>query len=68
MNAIIPKWMEYILLFEEMLNIVIYARDHYLISDGIILPSRCTISIVGSDDAGIYYSLNFYCNLKYIST
>lgn len=68
MNAIISKWMEYILLFEEMLDMVIYARDHYLISDGIILPNRHTISIVGSDDTNIYYSLNFYCNFKYIST
>jgi len=49
--------MGYFLLFEGMLDTVIYARDHYLTPGGTILPNRCTISIVGSGDTSMCYSV-----------
>lgn len=49
-DIIISEWMGYFLLFEGMLDSVIYARDKYLKSDGLLLPNRCTISIVASGD------------------
>lgn len=58
MDAIISEWMGYFLLFEGMLDTVIYARDHYLTPGGAILPNRCTISIVGSGDTSMHYSFN----------
>lgn len=59
-DAIISEWMGYFLLFEGMLDTVIYAREHYLKPDGVILPNRCTISIMGSGDTSmlqLYYCL-----------
>lgn len=47
--------MGYFLLFEGMLDSVIYARDNYLKPGGIILPNRCNINIVGSGDIGKNY-------------
>lgn len=49
-DAIVSEWMGYFLLFEGMLDSVIYARDQYLTPGGKLLPNRCTISIVGSGD------------------
>lgn len=42
--------MGYFLLFEGMLDSVIYARDHHLAPGGLLLPNRCNISIVGLGD------------------
>uniref|UniRef100_A0A7G3API5 type I protein arginine methyltransferase n=1 Tax=Lutzomyia longipalpis TaxID=7200 RepID=A0A7G3API5_LUTLO len=49
-DVIVSEWMGYFLLFEGMLDSVIYARDHYLAQGGVLLPNRCTISLVGSGD------------------
>lgn len=49
-DIIISEWMGYFLLFEGMLDSVIYARDKYLKPDGLILPNRCTINLVGLGD------------------
>lgn len=49
-DFIVSEWMGYFLLFEGMLDTIIYARDHYLAPGGKILPNRCNISIVGSGD------------------
>ncbi|XP_034948793.1 protein arginine N-methyltransferase 1 [Chelonus insularis] len=53
-DAIVSEWMGYFLLFEGMLDTVIYARDHYLKPGGKLLPNRCTLSIVGSGDTKRY--------------
>lgn len=50
-DIIISEWMGYFLLFEGMLDSVIYARDKYLKADGLILPNRCTVNLVGLGDA-----------------
>lgn len=49
-DIIISEWMGYFLLFEGMLDSVIYARDHHLKPGGIILPNRCNISLVALGD------------------
>lgn len=49
-DIIVSEWMGYFLLFEGMLDSVIYARDHYLKPDGLLLPNRCNISLVGLGD------------------
>jgi len=46
-DIIVSEWMGYFLLFEGMLDSVIYARNNYLKPDGMLLPNRCTISLVG---------------------
>ncbi|XP_012529767.1 protein arginine N-methyltransferase 1 isoform X2 [Monomorium pharaonis] len=64
-DAIISEWMGYFLLFEGMLDTVIYARDRYLTPGGVILPNRCTISIVGSGDTKRYLELVDYWSNVY---
>ena len=46
-DIIISEWMGYFLLYEGMLDSVIYARNNYLNEGGILMPNRCNISLVG---------------------
>ncbi|XP_076618862.1 arginine methyltransferase 3 [Colletes latitarsis] len=64
-DAIVSEWMGYFLLYEGMLDTVIYARDHYLAPDGILLPNRCTLNIVGSGDTRRYVELIDYWSNVY---
>ena len=49
-DIIISEWMGYFLLFESMLDSVLYARDRYLSPDGILLPDSGKICLVGVED------------------
>lgn len=49
-DIIVSEWMGYFLLFEGMMDSVIYARKQYLKEDGFILPNRCNISLTGYGD------------------
>jgi len=49
-DIIISEWMGYFLLYEAMLNTVLYARDKYLANDGLILPDRVTLNMVAIED------------------
>ncbi|XP_063145644.1 protein arginine N-methyltransferase 3 [Candoia aspera] len=49
-DVIISEWMGYFLLFESMLDSVIYARDKYLAKGGSVYPDSCTISLVAVSD------------------
>ncbi|XP_056383896.1 protein arginine N-methyltransferase 3 [Hyla sarda] len=49
-DIIISEWMGYFLLFESMLDSVIYAKDKYLRAGGAVYPDRCNISIVALCD------------------
>ncbi|PNF31442.1 Protein arginine N-methyltransferase 3 [Cryptotermes secundus] len=49
-DIIVSEWMGYFLLFEGMLDSVIYARDHHLTEGGLLLPNRCSISMIGLAD------------------
>ncbi|XP_049764980.1 protein arginine N-methyltransferase 1 [Schistocerca cancellata] len=49
-DVIISEWMGYFLLYEAMLDSVIYAREHHLSKGGLLLPNRCTANLVGIED------------------
>lgn len=50
MDIIISEWMGYFLLYESMLDTVIYARDKWLKPGGIVLPDKCTLSLCAIED------------------
>lgn len=49
-DIIISEWMGYFLLYESMLDTVLYARDKYLKKDGLIFPDKATIFMAGIED------------------
>jgi protein arginine N-methyltransferase 1 len=49
-DIIISEWMGYFLLYESMLDTVLWARDHYLKEGGLIFPDRATMHIAGIED------------------
>ena len=49
-DIIISEWMGYFLLFESMLDTVLYARDRYLVPDGLIFPDKATVYFAGIED------------------
>ncbi|XP_055904636.1 protein arginine N-methyltransferase 1 [Eupeodes corollae] len=53
-DVIISEWMGYFLLFEGMLDSIIYARDKHLKEGGLLMPNRCTMSIVGYGDETLH--------------
>lgn len=52
-DIIISEWMGYFLLYESMLDTVIYARDKWLKKDGTgqIYPNKATMYLCGIEDA-----------------
>lgn len=52
-DIIISEWMGYFLLYESMLDTVIYARDRWLTPGGAILPDTATLHLVGAGAGGI---------------
>lgn len=53
-DIIVSEWMGYFLLFENMIESVIFARNRYLHQGGYILPNRCTISLAAITDIEMY--------------
>lgn len=49
-DIIISEWMGYFLLYESMLDTVLYARDRYLVPDGKIFPDKATLYVAGIED------------------
>ncbi|KAG7191378.1 Nuclear SAM-dependent mono-and asymmetric methyltransferase [Scheffersomyces spartinae] len=49
-DIIVSEWMGYFLLYESMLDTVLYARDKYLAEGGLILPDKCSMHIAGIED------------------
>ncbi|KFH43591.1 protein arginine N-methyltransferase-like protein [Hapsidospora chrysogenum ATCC 11550] len=49
-DIIISEWMGYFLLYESMLDTVLYARDTYLQKDGLIFPDKATVFFAGIED------------------
>lgn len=49
-DIIISEWMGYFLLYESMLDTVLYARDTYLRQGGKIFPDKATIYMAGIED------------------
>lgn len=49
-DIIISEWMGYFLLYESMLDTVLYARDKYLAPGGLIFPDKATIHMAAIED------------------
>ncbi len=49
-DIIISEWMGYFLLYESMLDTVLYARDRYLVPNGLIFPDKATMLIAALED------------------
>jgi protein arginine N-methyltransferase 1 len=49
-DIIISEWMGYFLLYESMLDTVIFARDKWLKPGGVVLPDRATLSLTAIED------------------
>lgn len=46
-DIIVSEWMGYFLLFEGMLNSVIFARDNFLKPGGTLMPNRSSLHLCG---------------------
>ncbi|XP_074648357.1 protein arginine N-methyltransferase 3-like [Tubulanus polymorphus] len=53
-DIIISEWMGYFLLFESMLDTVLYARDKWLADDGLVFPDGCSIHLQASSDRDLH--------------
>ncbi|KAJ5155730.1 protein arginine methyltransferase RmtB [Penicillium capsulatum] len=63
-DVIISEWMGYALLFEAMFDSVIYARDRYLVPDGLMVPSHATLRIAPFADPDFIAShISFWHNV-----
>lgn len=63
-DVIISEWMGYMLLYESMLSSVIIARDRWLKSGGLILPSHATLYMAPVTHSERYNdSINFWRNV-----
>jgi protein arginine N-methyltransferase 1 len=49
-DIIISEWMGYFLLYESMMDTVLYARDRYLEKGGLIFPDKATLYVAGIED------------------
>ncbi|KAI9751202.1 MAG: type I protein arginine N-methyltransferase Rmt1 [Lichina confinis] len=49
-DIIISEWMGYFLLYESMLDTVLYARDTYLSPGGLMFPDKATLYLAGIED------------------
>lgn len=49
-DIIISEWMGYFLLYESMLDTVLYARDKWLVPGGLIFPDKASLYIAGIED------------------
>lgn len=62
-DIIISEWMGYFLLYESMLDTVLYARDKYLVPNGLIFPDKATIFVAGIED-GEYKDEKIGCEFR----
>lgn len=49
-DVIISEWMGYCLLFESMLDTVLYAREKWLVPGGLMFPDKVTLYMAGMED------------------
>jgi len=53
-DIIISEWMGYFLLYESMLDSVLWARDRYLDAGGQLLPDFCRMFVAGLCDVEMH--------------
>jgi protein arginine N-methyltransferase 1 len=63
-DIIISEWMGYFLLYESMLDTVLYARDTYLNPGGLIFPDKATMYVAGIED-GDYKDDKIGCKQRF---
>jgi len=49
-DIIISEWMGYFLLYEAMLDSVLWARDKYLVKGGLMFPDRVQMYVAAVED------------------
>lgn len=52
-DVIVSEWMGYFLLYESMLDTVIYARDKWLVEDGIVFPDKAVMYVGAVEDGDV---------------
>jgi type I protein arginine methyltransferase len=52
-DIIVSEWMGYFLLYESMLDTVIFARDKWLVPGGIILPDKAIMYLTAAEDGTV---------------
>lgn len=62
-DIIISEWMGYFLLYESMLETVLYARDRYLVEGGLIYPDKAIIQVAAIED-GDYKEEKIGCEFQ----
>ena len=63
-DVIISEWMGFSLFYESMLNSVLFARDKWLTSGGLMFPDIVKLGLLGISDAGDKYrDLDCYSQL-----
>ncbi|RDD38556.1 Protein arginine N-methyltransferase 3 [Trichoplax sp. H2] len=63
-DVIISEWMGYCLLFESMLDSVIFAREKWLTVDGQVYPNSCSLNAVAINDKIMHdKSIEFWDNV-----
>ncbi|KAI9912700.1 hypothetical protein PsorP6_005359 [Peronosclerospora sorghi] len=50
-DIIVSEWMGYCLLYESMLDTVLFARDKWLAPNGYLFPDKCSMFIEGMEDS-----------------
>lgn len=50
-DIIISEWMGYFLIYESMLDSVLYARDKWLVKNGLIFPDHAKLYVAAIEDA-----------------
>ena len=49
-DILISEWMGYCLFYESMLDSVLFARDKWLLKDGLMFPDIVTFHVAGIED------------------
>ncbi|XP_060648919.1 protein arginine N-methyltransferase 1 [Drosophila nasuta] len=62
-DVIISEWMGYFLLYEAMLDSIIYARERHLKPNGTILPNRCTLHLLAINEELHAQHVEFWSNV-----
>eukprot|EP01084_Bolivina_argentea_P146670 256744_1 len=63
-DIIISEWMGYFLLYESMLNTVLFARDKWLKPNGIIMPDKARMFVCAIEDGEyMHEKINFWDNV-----
>merc|ERR1712166_1064588 len=63
-DIIISEWMGYFLLYESMLDTVLYARDKWLTPGGALFPDKATLKVCAIEDAEYREDkINFWDNV-----